>query len=48
MRYAGLDGIVSSIQTCIPHGHLHTVTYNRGRIDTIDSPDDEHLVARNM
>jgi len=27
---------------------LHTVTYTRGRIDTIDSPDDEHLVARNM
>jgi hypothetical protein len=24
------------------------VTYTRGRIDTIDSPDDEHLVARNM
>ena len=35
-------------QACIPHGHLHTVTYTRGRIDTIDSPDDEHLVARNM
>jgi len=39
--YAGLD-------TCIQHGHLHRVTYNRGRIDTIDSTDDEHLVARNM
>jgi len=24
------------------------VTYTRGRIDTIDSPDDEHLVVRNM
>jgi len=34
--------------TCIPHGHLHRVTYIRGRIDTIDSPDDEHMVARNM
>jgi len=33
---------------CITHGHLHTVTYTRGRIDTIDSSDDEHLVARNM
>ena len=33
---------------CIPHGHLHRATYIRGRIDTIDSPDDEHLVARKM
>jgi len=24
------------------------VTYTRGRIDTTDSPDNEHLVARNM
>jgi hypothetical protein len=24
------------------------VTYTRGCIDTIDSPDDEHKVARNM
>ena len=34
--------------TCVPHGHLHTVTYTRGRIDTIDSPDNEQSVARNM
>jgi len=27
---------------------LHAVTYTRGRIDTNDSPDDEHLVARNL
>ena len=27
---------------------LHTVTYTVGRIDTIDCPDDEHLLARNM
>ena len=40
--------VCSSIQTCIPHGHLHRVTYTRGRIDTTDSPDDEHLDARNM
>jgi hypothetical protein len=37
-----------SIQTCIPDGHLHRVTYTRCRIDTIDSPDDEHVGARNM
>jgi len=29
-------------------GHLHTVTYTRGRIDTIDSPDDEQMADRNM
>jgi hypothetical protein len=34
--------------TCIPDGHLHRVTYTRRCIDTIDSPDDEHEVARNM
>ena len=39
---------MSSKQTCMPHGHLHIVTYTRGRIDTIDSLDDEHLVARNI
>jgi len=33
---------------CIPHGQLHTVTYTRGRIDTLDSPDDGYLFARNM
>ena len=29
-------------------GHRHRVTYTTCRIDTIDSPDDEHEVARNM
>jgi len=38
----------SSIPTCITDGYLHTVTYIRCRIDTTDSPDDEHGVARNM
>ena len=33
---------------CIPDGHLHRVTYIRCHIDTIDSPDDEHMGARNM
>jgi hypothetical protein len=31
-----------------PHSHLQILTYTRGRIDSIDYPDDEHLVARNM
>jgi hypothetical protein len=39
---------LGSIQTCIPDGHLHRVTYTRCRIDTINSPDYEHMSARNM
>jgi hypothetical protein len=38
----------SSFPTCTLDGHLHRVTYTRRCIDTIDSPDDEHEVARNM
>jgi len=36
------------MHTCITHDHLQRVTYTRSLIDTIDSPDDEHLIARNM
>jgi len=36
------------IQTCTPNGHLYRVTYTRCRIDKINSPDDGHMVARNM
>jgi len=32
----------------IPDGHLHRVTNTRCRIDTVTSPDDGHIVARNM
>jgi len=44
------DGLLvrSSIQTCIPDGHLHTVTYTRCHIDTISFPDDGHVAVRNM
>jgi hypothetical protein len=31
-----------------PNGHLYRVTYTRRRIDTINSPDDGHMAARNM
>ena len=49
VQYAGLDGDpTSSIQACIPDGHPYRVTYTRRRIDRIDSPDDEHITARNM
>jgi len=36
------------IQTCIPDGHLHRVTYTRCRINTTNSPDDGHMAVRNM
>jgi hypothetical protein len=40
--------LVCKSETSIPDGHLHRVTYTRCCIDTNDSPDDEHWVARNM
>ena len=43
---AGQKG--GSFPTCTQNGHRHRVTYTRCCIDTIDSPDDEHKVARNM
>jgi len=38
----------SSFPTCTLLGHRQTVTYTRCCIDTIDSPDDERVFARNM
>jgi len=37
----------SFIPSCIPDGHPHRVTNNKCRIDTVISPDDGHIVARN-
>ena len=42
------DRLRCRLAVCIPDGHLHRVTYNRCRIDTIDSLDDENIAARNM
>jgi len=42
------QNVISLIQTCTPDGHLYRVTYTRCRIDTINSPDDGHMAARNM
>ena len=42
---AGLDECHPNLHT---KGHLYTVTYTRCRIDTINSPDDGHMAARNM
>jgi len=36
------------IQTCTPNSHLYRVTYTRCRTDTINSPDNGHMAARNM
>jgi len=33
---------------CTPNGHLYRVTYTIYRTDTVNSPDDEHMAARNM
>ena len=33
---------------CISECHLHTVTYTRCRIDTVNSPGDGHIAVRNM
>jgi len=46
------DGFVCrserNFPTCTQNGHIHRVTYTTCCIYTIDSPDDEHEVARNM
>ena len=33
---------------CIPDGRPHRLTYTRYRVDTVNSADDGHMVARNM
>jgi len=38
----------SLIQTCTQNGHLYRVTYTRCRIDTVNSPDEGQMAARNM
>ena len=45
IRRVNCISTTSGICHCMPHGHLHRVTYTRGRIDTTDSPDDEHFVG---
>jgi len=36
------------IPPCIPDTHPHRVTNNKCRTDTVVSPDDGHIVPRNM
>jgi len=33
---------------CVPDSHLHIVINTNCRIDTVISPDDGHIVARNL
>ena len=44
----GVQVWMSLIQTCTLNGHVYKVTYTTCRIDTINSPDDGHMAARNM
>ena len=36
------------VPNCIPDSHSHRVTNTKCRIDAVISPDDGHIVARNM
>ena len=47
MQLSFLVQIGKELADLYTKGHRHRVTYTRC-IDTIDSPDDEHEVARNM
>ena len=45
--YAGLDG--TPFRRNLPTRRSpHREPYTRHRIDTVDSPDDEHMAVRNM
>jgi hypothetical protein len=46
--YGWLSGMQGAIPPCIPDSHPHRVTRTKCRIDTVISPDDGHIVARNM
>ena len=42
------DCVVCRAEPYIPDSHPYRVTNTRCRIGTVISPDDEHIVARNM
>ena len=43
-----LSGMQGGLPPCIPYSHSHRVTNTKYHIDTVISPDDGHIVARNM
>ena len=40
--------VYRSICSCIPDSHLHRIATTKCRINTVVSPDDVHIVARNI
>ena len=40
--------VCSSISSCIPDSHPHRITSTKRHINTVVSPDDGHIIARNM
>ena len=46
--YRWLSGMQGGFSHCIPDSHLYRMTNTRCRIGTVFSPDDGHIVARNM
>jgi len=44
----GICHCVDDLLVCVPDVRRHRVTYTRYRIDTVNSLDGGHMVARNM
>ena len=44
----GSTSYIDNCLICPPDSHLHRVTNTRCRTGTVFSPDDGHIVARNM
>ena len=40
--------VCRAVPPCISDGEIYRLTNTRGRIGTVFSPDDGHIVARNM
>jgi hypothetical protein len=48
LLYVTLYRRLSGVQTCTPDCQLYRVAYTKCRIDTINSPDNGYMAARNM
>jgi hypothetical protein len=47
-RSVWMTGLQGFIPPCIPDSHPYRVTNTKCRMDTVISPDDVHIIARNM